>query len=79
MYILYGNINGWKELIRSDDELDIINKLNEHINTNEQIKYFVTLSNGKNDFIVKFMNTMEDYVDYIYMARQRGFARKRSK
>jgi len=83
MYILYGNIAGWKEIDRSEDELDIIDTLEKYIrynNNNEKhgIDYFVVLSDSKKDSVIAVIKNIDNYIDYVSMARYNGLARRRN-
>lgn len=65
MYRLYGNIAGWKELDRSNDELDIVDTIGYCIANNSEINYTVIKSTESTDEIYRVIKNRQDYINYL--------------
>ena len=71
MFILYGNIAGWKELDRANSELDIIDTIRMYIKGNADVRFYIIERTEDQDIPVKIIKSMEDYTNYVFEVRNR--------
>lgn len=65
MYKLYGDIAGWKNLDKSENEQDIVDTLTDYVYQSKAIEYMIIEQKDNTDIPYKRISTLEDYLDYI--------------
>ena len=65
MYILYGNVAGWKELDKSNDEMDIVDSMGYYISNGSEINFIVKKQMKDTDIIHKTITTHKQYIKYL--------------
>lgn len=64
MYILYGNVAGWKELHRSHEEMDIVYEMGKYIDGHTPINFIIKETLEKGDRVYKTITTNNQYITY---------------
>lgn len=70
MYILYGNVAGWKELDKSSDEMDIVDSIGYYISNGSEINFIVKKQLKDTDIIHKTIKTNKEYILYLQEVTQ---------
>lgn len=71
MYRVYGNVAGWKELDRSNEEIDIVDTIGRHIDAHSEINYVVVDDSQGYDDTIKTIHTKRQYIDYLNEVKDR--------
>lgn len=65
MYILYGNIEGWAELDKTNDEMEIVDDIGYYISNGCEINFIVKKQMKDTDIIHKTITTHKQYIKYL--------------
>lgn len=77
-YKVYGNINGWKEIDRATEEIDIIDTIGYYIGNNSGYEYIIIRCEENQDFPYRTINSRLDYIKYLQEVTDREKLKKKS-
>lgn len=78
MYKLYGNIEGWKELDQSNDEMDLVDTMGYYISNNCEINFIIKKETKDTDIIYKTIKTNKEYILYLQEVVERHMQLKKA-
>ena len=78
MYKLYGNIEGWKELDQSNDEMDLVDTMGYYISNNCEINFIIKKETKDTDIIYKTIKTHKEYILYLQEVTQKYMTLKQA-
>ena len=64
MYKLYGDVAGWKELDRSNEEKEIIDTMDEYVSNKSTISFLIIEHSDYGDIPYKSIQSEEEYNEY---------------
>lgn len=79
MYILYGNVAGWKELHRSHEEIDIVYEMGKYIDGYTTVNFLVIDNSKGFDETHKVIKSNNEYIYYFKEVSERYVEAKQYK